>query len=116
MASMINRDVRDIGRVAFFSSIAWLTTPRLWRIAAQLTRSIGSSQHYLPAIKRIFAGEYSDAEIANVAARLRCNMRELNLQILGLHGPWRSWRPDIRLTGITHLRKALEAGHGAILW
>jgi lauroyl/myristoyl acyltransferase len=40
----------------------------------------------------------------------------LKLQILGLNRPWRSWRPDIRLNGEAHLQKALESGHGTILW
>lgn len=38
------------------------------------------------------------------------------MQVLGLAGPWRGWRPTIRFEGEEHLRAALAAGNGAILW
>jgi lauroyl/myristoyl acyltransferase len=114
--AMTKHDVRDIGRIGFYTLIAWLTPPRFWRTAAQLTGWIGRTPYSPPAIKKIFANVYSDADIADAAAKLQCYARELNIQIFGLGGPWRSWRPDIRLNGITHLQKVLESGRGAILW
>ncbi len=81
-----------------------------------VTRSIGRTDRCWPAYKNILAHKYSESEIADISARRRGYVRELSLQILGQNGPWRSWRPDIRLNGIAHLRKAIEGGHGAILW
>lgn len=114
--SITKRDIWDIGRLVALTPIAWLVPPRFWRKAAKLTCSINSAERSWPEHKNILADKYSEAEIANIAARRRYYMRELTIQILGLSGPWRSWRPVVHLNGTTHLRKALEGGHGAILW
>jgi lauroyl/myristoyl acyltransferase len=113
---MINRNVLDIGKVVALTLIAWLLPPRFWRKAAMATCSIGHTDRCWPAYRFILAHKYSESEIAGISTRRRVYLRELKLQILGLNGPWRSWRPDIRLIGTAHLRKALEGGHGAILW
>jgi Bacterial lipid A biosynthesis acyltransferase len=113
---MTLRDVRDIGKLAALALIAWLLPPRLWRKAAMATRSIGEGDPYSPAYRQILAQKYSEPEIADIGTRGRAYRRELRLQILGLDGPWRSWRPDICLNGTIHIRRALERGHGAILW
>lgn len=113
---MTFRDVRDIGKILALTSIAWLLPPRFWRKAAMATRSVGRADDCWPAYRLILADKYSDSEIAEFAARRRVYVREQNLQVLGLTGPWRSWRPDIRVNGVAHLQKALEGGRGAILW
>ena len=113
---MTLRDVRDIGKLAALALIAWLLPPRLWRKAAIATRSIGQADPYSPAYRLVLAQKYSKPEIAGIRTRDRAYRRELRLQILGLNGPWRSWRPNICLNGTIHIRTALERGHGAILW
>jgi hypothetical protein len=114
--TMTRSDVGDVGQLALLTLIAWLTPPGCWRGASKATRSIGQADRNWPAYKKILARKYSESEIADIAARRRVYKRESKLQILGLNGPWRRWRPDIRLTGVAHLRNAIEGGHGTILW
>jgi lauroyl/myristoyl acyltransferase len=44
------------------------------------------------------------------------SLREAKIQVIGLAGPWRNWRPMIRLQGEEHLTAALRRGKGVILW
>ena len=113
---MTNHDFWYAGRLVALTLIAWLAPPRFWRTAARVTCSIGRAARFWPAYQNILANKYCETEIADIAARCRCYERELKIQILGLNGPWRSWRPNIGLSGKNHLQKALERGHGAILW
>lgn len=109
-------DARDIVKIAALTLIAWLLPPRLWRKAAMATCATGRADPCLPAYRKILAHKYPDSEFAGIGWRNRVYSREQSLQILGLSGPWRSWRPDIRLSGTEHLQNALAGGHGAILW
>ncbi len=113
---MILRDVLQIGKLLPFTLTAWLLPPRLWRKAASATGWIGKSYPDLSVYQDILGQKYSTSEIAGISARRRSFRRELKLQIFGLSGPWRSWRPKINLNGDDYLQRALGAGHGAILW
>jgi len=113
---MTSRDFLDVGKVIALTLIAWLIPPRFWRKAAMATSQIGQTDHSWPLYRRFLAEKYPESEFAKISARRRGYVRELQLQILGLNRPWRSWRPSIQLNGLVHLRKALEGGHGAILW
>jgi hypothetical protein len=110
------RDARDVIKLIELGAIAWLFPPRFWRKVAFALCSIGRARHYSPAYQKILERKYSKSEIAGFNIRHRAYLKELRLQILGLSGPWRSWHPDIRVTGTTHLSGALERGNGAILW
>jgi lauroyl/myristoyl acyltransferase len=58
-----------------------------------------------------------DNEVLDALGRARrISQREAKVLILGLAGPWRGWRPTIRLKGEAHLRAALRQGKGVILW
>src|SRR5262249_48852472 len=113
---MTLRDIVIIGKIAALTLIAWLVPPRFWRKAAMATTWVGQADRSKSLCKYILGHKYSEPEIARISKRRRGYIRELQLQILGLNGPWRSWRPNIRLDGAIHLRRALEDGHGAILW
>ena len=113
---MTFRDFREICWLAALTLIAWLLPPCLWRKAASAIRSIGEPDSYSPAYREILAQKYSEPEIADISTSNRAYRRELKLQILGLNGPWRSWQPNICLTGAARLSAALERGRGAILW
>lgn len=113
---MTIRDVCDICKIFALTLVAWLLPPRFWRKAANAIRTIGRTDSGWPAYRLILAHKYSEHEITNISIKRRIYSRERQLQILGLNGPWHSWCPDICLNGAVHLRKALEAGHGAILW
>jgi predicted LPLAT superfamily acyltransferase len=113
---MTRHDALQVGKLAVLTLIAWILPPRFWRRAAMATTLIGHTDHCWPAYKYILGRKYTNSEIADISTRRRGYLRELKLQILGLSGPWRSWRPAIRLNGIVHLRRSLEDGRGAILW
>jgi len=113
---MTIRDVKDIGKLVAYTLIAWLLPARYWRKAAMAIPANGRLDGCWPAYRFILTDRYSESEITRISTQRRVYVRELNLQILGLNRPWRSWRPDIRLNGAAHLRNALEGGHGTILW
>ena len=80
------------------------------------TSWMGQADQCGPIYDDILGHKYSKSEIANISARRHGYTRELKLQIFGMNGPRRSWRPDMRLNGKEHLQTALERGHGVILW
>ena len=113
---MTIRDIGDAGKIALLALIAWCLPPRFWRSAARATSCIGKDDRAGPSYQKNLAPGLSGLEINAIRYRHRAYLRELKFQVLGLTGPWRSWHPDIRLTGINHLQAALDEGRGAILW
>jgi Bacterial lipid A biosynthesis acyltransferase len=113
---MTIRDVLQLGKLLPLALIAWIFPPGFWRKVAMATSWIGQSDQCGPIYDYILGHKYSKSEIARISAKRHSYIRELKLQIFGLNGPWRSWHPDIRLNGEDYLRRALEGGHGAILW
>lgn len=81
-----------------------------------MTQRLGPSDHCWPLYSAILGQTRPKADIVSISKRRSGYRRELKLQILGLNGPGRSWRPDVRLTGGSNLEKALGRGRGAILW
>src|SRR5262249_37774984 len=115
-SSMTLHDLVDIGKIVALTLIAWLVPPRFWRNAAMATTRVGQIDRTKSLCNYILGRKYPETEIARISKRRRGYVRELRLQILGLNGPRRFWRPNIRLDGAIHLRQALEGGRGAILW
>ena len=113
---MTIRDLLQLGKIIALTLIAWCVPPRFWRNAAATTGRFGGVDRCWPVYEQILGQKFSRSEIVAISARRHIYRRELKLQILGLNGPWRRWRPDIRLNGEVHLRIALERAHGAILW
>ena len=115
---MTKDDVLRVGKVAAFALIAWATPPRWWRKVAVAmpgtgTANAGPGPHLM---QQVLGPAFSADALSVLDNRRRACSREATLQILGLNGPWRSWRPKIRLHGEAHLRNALDGGKGAILW
>jgi len=114
---MTLHDLWDVGKIGVLAVIAWLLPPRYWRKAAIATSILGRNDLSGEAYRNNLAPAFSAADSAAISRRRRVNTRELNIQIMGLVGPWRrSWRPQIRLIGGNHLQKSLDDSHGAILW
>jgi len=112
---MTKRDAMDVVKIAVTTLVAWLVPPSFWRkVAMARTRTARADRSW--PVGRYFLEDEHKAEIDRISARYQSYNKELKLQILGLSGPWRSWRPDIHLNGTIYLRRALERGHGAILW
>jgi predicted LPLAT superfamily acyltransferase len=109
-------DLLQVGKIAAFTTVAWLTPPRLWRKAAAATAHFGTYGADLSVYQRIFGPTFDKNAASLLNYRRRICRYEARLQILGLKGIWRSWWPDIRLHGDAELRKALNNGRGAILW
>jgi len=80
------------------------------------TSRLGQTDHCKPIYRYILGDKYSESELAAINTRRHAYTRELKLRILGMNGPWRFWRPAIRLNGEAHLRRALESNRGTILW
>jgi lauroyl/myristoyl acyltransferase len=97
--------------------LAWLTPgtlkPRLSRLIATTVARLR------PGAAATAAGAYAapfgiaDAQSLFIAAQSEFQLERLNL--FALHSPIRSL-PQTRLRGAEHLRAALAAGHGAVLW
>jgi lauroyl/myristoyl acyltransferase len=115
-SSITYYDVLVVGKILLLTLIAWLLPPRFWRKAAMAISSILPTDGCLRAYRYFLSHKYPESEIVRISSRRRGYRLEMNLQILGLNRPWRSWRPEIHVNGTAHLRRALEGGHGAILW
>jgi predicted LPLAT superfamily acyltransferase len=111
-------DLMQASKVATFAAIAWSTPPRFWRKVAAAMRGFeqNDASPSLHVFQRVLGPAFDANALAMLVDRRRMCSREAKLQILGLNGPWRSWRPDIRLHGEAQLRKAFDAGRGVILW
>ncbi len=110
------RDFFQATKILLLAVIAWCVGPRYWRKAASLTAKLSKPAHHAPVYDVILGQKLSQAEIAAIVERRHAYTRELKFQILGLAGPWRTWQPDILLTGQSNLQRALNSGHGIILW
>jgi len=115
-AMLTKNDLWQVGKLAALSMIAWSTPPRFWRAAAVAMRTVRQTDHCLSLYQRVLGPEYSDNALATLGVARRACMREARLQILGLSGPWRAWRPEVRLRGEAHLKRALDVGRGVVLW
>lgn len=113
---MTVRDLLQTGKIVVLTVIAWCVPPKYWRKAASLTQWGVPRDDCWALYNAILGHKYSKADITSISKRRRSYARELKFQILGLNGPWRSWRPGIRLTGERNLQEALLRGRGAVLW
>ena len=113
---MTKGDLFQAGRITALAAIAWSTPPPLWRRIAAAIPNFRSTDPALCRYQRTLGLSDDANAVALLDRRRRANALEAKLQILGLIGPWRFWRPDVRLRGESHLQKALANGRGAILW
>lgn len=115
---MTKDDLLQVSKLAAFALIACATPPRWWQKVAAAMPNVGPATTGPGlGVLRLVLGPAFDADALSILDdRRRACSREAKLQILGLNGPWRSWRPNIRVHGEAHLRKALDEGKGAILW
>lgn len=115
---MNKSDALQVGKIAALTLVAWSTPPRLWRKAAAALPNFGLVYPgpSLSVYQRIFGLAFNADALSDLNDKRRICSREAVLQILGLKGTWRSWRPEIRLRGEAHLQKAIDKGTGAILW
>ena len=117
LTSMTLGDTLLLSKIVAGTAIAWCVPPRYWRKVASAMGGISQADQCWPVVYDAILGQkYSKTEIARIRERRHTYSRELKFQILGLAGPWRAWRPDIRLNGEVNLQDALKRGRGAILW
>ena len=103
-----------ISKLLGLTSVVWLTPPRYWRWLAGTGISHGD-EALRPFYRR--ALKISDEELlTTLCVARRRSLRESKIQVIGIAGPWRRWRPTIRLHGEEHLEAALRNGRGVILW
>lgn len=114
------RDLFLLGYLPAMTLIAWLLPEASWpSICAAATRMSGAVRRKrrldAPHIEGLLAGRASAADADRIAAGVAAHYHETRLQTLRCHR-FGSWRPRITLVGGEHVREALEAGKGGILW
>jgi lauroyl/myristoyl acyltransferase len=104
------------GKLIALTAVVWATPPSCWRRLAALgiSRDDISTDSCRPIYRRAL-GVDEESLAALLAARRIC-LREAKIQVMGLAGPWRGWRPPIRFIGEEHLAAALARRKGVILW
>jgi lauroyl/myristoyl acyltransferase len=110
-------DMYSMSKLAALTALVWATPPRYWHQLAHL--GIGNHEDRSDpccAIYRQALAIYDEKFLSALCAARRVSLREAKIQVLGLAGPWRQWRPPIRLFGEQHLLAALRRGKGVILW
>jgi lauroyl/myristoyl acyltransferase len=114
---MLLGDLSLIGKLTALTGVVWATPPRYWRHLAGLgiSPAEGRSDSCRIIYRRALGIEDEESLSALCAARRVC-LREAKIQVMGLAGPWRRWRPPIRLIGEGHLKAALARRKGVILW
>lgn len=112
----------DIGltlQLALLTLPAWILPDRFWsaawRAKAHFPGPTGPGVRRNTRTIATALGDVSQSEAQRIARDLRAAIKELKTQ--SLKG-WRpgGWRPAIALEGEEHLKRAVEAGKGAILW
>ena len=107
----------SLTKLVCLTALVWATPPRYWRQLAQL--GVGHHEDHSDPdcdVYRKALAISDEKSLAALCAARRISLRESKIQILGLAGPWRQWRPPIRLFGEEHLVAALRRGKGVILW
>ena len=115
---MTKSDLLQVTKLAAFAAIAWSTPPSSWRKVAAAMPTLKRTHigPRLSVFQHVLGVTFDADALAILDDRRRVCSREAKLQILGLSGPWRSWRPDTRVHGEIHLRNALDNDRGTILW
>jgi lauroyl/myristoyl acyltransferase len=110
-------ELSQISKLAALTVVAWTTPPSYWRYLAELrlSRVRGESDPCRHVWRRAL-GISDDETLLALGAKRRSALRESKIQVMGLAGPWRGWRPKVRLRGEEHLLAALQRGKGVILW
>jgi lauroyl/myristoyl acyltransferase len=101
-------------KIVVLGVVALLVPPRLWHRAARLLDRplvLSVEDPDAPLYGRILRTPKPSLGRERLAWR-----REAQLQILGLAGWWPPSSVDVTLQGEEHLHRALERGHGAVLW
>jgi lauroyl/myristoyl acyltransferase len=107
-------DLSLLSKLATLTVVVWAMPPQNWRRIAEFGITHGE-EAFRPFYRRAL-GISDDESLTTLCAARRISLRESKIQVIGLAGPWRRWRPEIRMHGEEHLKAALERGHGAILW
>jgi lauroyl/myristoyl acyltransferase len=97
-------DLAVLAKLPPAALVAWLLPPRRWDGIAAVASGTGSQQR---------AG--GDATARSDEAALRANRLVAQLQYLRSYRS-EGWAEELRVEGQEHLRAALAAGKGAILW
>jgi lauroyl/myristoyl acyltransferase len=97
--------------------VAWLLPPRMWPVACRVLARVHVALRGTRARDMGVALARLDVPLtaASLERRMLAGVYADVVMTLREHLPL-GWRPAIRLSGIEHLRAALDQGHGAVLW
>jgi lauroyl/myristoyl acyltransferase len=113
-------DVALLARLPLMTILAWCLPPRAWwrlcrpwaRLSLRLHPARSARQR-----RRLGAlfGTNPGRDLDRLAAAVIEGHNRMLLQLLRCHRPG-GWRPRVELSGGEHVRRALAAGKGAVLW
>ena len=117
-------NVQDFGvliGVPMMAAISWTTGERNWNTIARKAAPYAgailsrSSDRIAQRVREIVGNHDLPLTSHEVAQQLVTCEIETAMQVVRCHAPMR-WVPEISIEGETHLKTALAAGRGAILW
>ncbi len=118
------KDAYLVFYLGLMTAIAWFLPERLWpAVAAGIERILWRIQrnprpgdrHTLDLTARTIAGAITGKSAGEILRGYSFYRHVATLQILRCHRPG-GWHPRVQLVGEDRLRRALEAGRGAIIW
>jgi lauroyl/myristoyl acyltransferase len=110
-------DLRVLAKLPLSALIAWCVPERYWDdVAGRAARlELGARRRLVRRVASIYGTRPLPLAADELASRHLAALRRDQLAYLRSHAPG-GWRRDLALEGLEHLRAALAAGRGAILW
>jgi hypothetical protein len=101
--------------------IAWIVSERVWPVFTNIFGFISAcinpsrTLSGIDKIKRVISGRFFKPAATFIELHVLAARFEQHLQYLREYRPG-GWRPRIRIIGREHIDRALDCGHGGILW
>jgi lauroyl/myristoyl acyltransferase len=110
-------DLRVLAKLPLAATLAWCVPERHWGMVTESAARLEPRARARLArqIATLFGEVALPEPVDRIALRHLAMLRLDQLLYLRSHAP-RGWRADLALHGLDHLRGALSAGRGAILW
>ena len=105
-------------RLALLAPVALLVPERRWHAIGRALSRRFRTRHQDSLLQPVRSAVAVRPELPpeeEILCEVYASRLDVHLQMLREFLP-RRWRPDLRVRGLEHLRRALEAGKGAVLW
>lgn len=117
----VAKDLLQPAAMLALGLIAWSTPERFWSVFGRPLGFLTACLHprrtrsAIREIKLALGERKTRLSPSLLEIRFRADKLEERLQLLREYRP-DGWRPQIRVVGREHIERALDRGHGAILW